>query len=280
MSHLTLRDAFEVYKGLGVPKFRGVQQQTAGMNRAAWRRAMKDSKMYREDELAKSLIAFDGATQGNNLMTFEDFEMGLEYAGKQKKMSGGDVGLIIVHQAMKIVEEQSSTGQIMRKPTLESLKEEMRKELAKGKQKINMGPPPMPKRAAKNRRVRSLLASGKPKSGHVSGPTSAAKEMEGEARKEEAEEKEQKDKKEEPEEDTEKEEEEVDFKAIAARNQYLEEQKQMLANLNTALKEGKGMSDKEVKKAIKNDKNGMWDHKNPAGSRSDEHCGWWGWCES
>lgn len=278
MAHLSLQDAFEVYKGLGVPKFRGVTQRTSGMNRAAWRRAMKDSKMYKEDELAKCLIAFDGATQGNNIMTFEDFEVALEHAGKQKKMSGSDVGLIIVHKAMKIVEEQSSTGQIERKPTLESLKAEMRKELAKGKQKINMGPPPMPKRVKKGGAPRKPPApETKPKSGGGdSDPPSSTKDGE----KDTEEKKVGEEKKEEPPEQEKKEEEEedeVDFKAIAARNQYLEEQQRQLAELNAQLKTGEGMTDKEVKRAIKRDKDGMWDRKNPSGSRSDEHCAYWDW---
>ena len=69
--------------------------------------------MYKEDELAKCLIAFDGATQGNNFMTFEDFEVALEHAGKQKKMSGSDVRADHCPQSYEDSRgAASSTGQI------------------------------------------------------------------------------------------------------------------------------------------------------------------------
>lgn len=278
MSHLTLRDAFEVYKGLGVPKFRGVQQRTSGMNRNAWRRSMKDSKIFKDDELAKCLIAFDAATQGSNLMTFEDFEIALHHAGKQKKMSGTDVGLILVHKAMKIVEEESSTGKVNRAPTLESLKEEMRKALAKGKEKINMGPPTMRKKLPKKRPPPEARKA--PASGSGSGPSSAKSNREAESdAKSDFDSKKVGEKKDEPEKvkEEEEEEEEVDFKAIAARNQYLEEQAKILADLNSMLKEGKGLSGKELNKIAKQDQLGQWDYKSPSGTISIEHPAYWDW---
>ena len=77
MAHLTCEMLSKFTRVSRVPKFRGIQQRTCGMNRAAWRRAMKDSKMYKDHELAKCLIAFDAACRGNNVMTFEDFEIAL-----------------------------------------------------------------------------------------------------------------------------------------------------------------------------------------------------------
>ena len=57
-------------------------------------------------------------------------------------MSGSDVGLIIVHKAMKIV-EKNLVGKIQRgTPTLEFERRE-EKRTAKGKEKVKMGPPPI-----------------------------------------------------------------------------------------------------------------------------------------
>ena len=64
----------------------------------------------------------------------------------------------------------------------------------------------------------------------------------------------------------EEEEEDVDFRAIAARNQYLEEQTKTLENLNAILKKGEGLEEKEMKKLVKQDKSGRWDYTSATGT--------------
>jgi hypothetical protein len=221
---------------------------------------MKDAKIYKDEEQAKCLIAFDAATQGLNMMTFEDFEKALHHAGKMKNMSGTDLGLIVVHKAMKIVEEESSKGVARNRgpPTKESLKEEIRKQLAKGKEKVDMRPPPA---VVKMKKRRPPPVSKPSSSGGSEGEETDAKAKE--------------DEKDAPmpekEEEDDDDDDEVDFKAIAARNQYLEQQAKLLADLNAQLKKGEAIPEKQLKRE---DRTYTWD-KSPSGTINLEHPAHW-----
>ena len=81
-------------------------------------------------------------------------------------------------------------------------------------------------------------------------------------------------KKEDKEVDEDREDDVPDIKAIAARNQYLEKQAQLLADLNTRLAEKRAMTDTELKKDPF-----RWedDNKEQISTRCLEHPAYWDW---
>ena len=259
MAHLSLEDTFEVLKGQSLVTFRGVQRPSVGMNRACWAKACTQSKLYKPEESAKCMIAFNGATQGGSIMDFLSFQIALDIVGKQKKMSGTDVGAYLTHAAKKIVEENSAKGLVRKKQTKESMKEDIRKAMAKDKGK---GLPPV-----------ALPMKDKPSFKKAANLVKAANSFKNIA-KERVAERNEYEKKEDKEVDEDREDDAPDIKAIAARNQYLEKQAQLLSDLNRRLAEKRAMTDTELKKDPF-----RWedDNKEQISTRCLEHPAHWDW---
>lgn len=232
------------------------------MNRATWTKACIRSKLYKPTELVKCNIAFDGATQGASVMDFDSFQLALDIAGNHKKMSGTDIGAYLTHSAMKIVEENAAKGIIRRAPTKESMKADIRKALAKSKEKVNYAPPPAQRKKKMIRRPPGSGSAGKEGDAEDKDDAEAVDGKEKEAKAEGEEKKEEGGDDDVP-----------DIKAIAARNQYLESQAKLLADLNARLAEKKPLTDKEIKK----DKTFSWDTKEKVTTRVLETPGYWDW---
>ena len=264
MAHLSLEDTFEVLKSQSLVTFKGVQRPSVGMNRASWTKACTQSKLYKPEELALCMIAFNGATQGGSSMDFLSFQLALDIVGKHKKMSGTDVGAYLTHAAKKIVEENSAKGLVRKKHTKESMKEDIRKSMAKGKGKSVPPPAPLQREKPSFKQAANLVkAANKFKN------VLKSKEVDEKGGTEEEEEEEEKGKdKDEGKDDV------PDIKAIAARNQYLEEQARLLADLNCRLAERREMSDKELKKDPF-----KWEDNNKEliSTRCLEHPAYWDW---
>lgn len=270
MAHLSLEEAFEVLKGQSLVTFRGVQRPSVGMNRACWSKACTHSKLYKPEQFALCMIAFDGATQGASIMDFTSFQVALDIVGKHKKMSGTDIGAYLTHAAMKIVEENSAKGIVRKKQTKESMKEDIRKAMAKAKGKT-IPPPPAKEKPKPTFKQAAKLVSAANAFKNIMKEKVEGREKE--AGEDEEDEKKPSSKASAKEEED-KDDDVPDIKAIAARNQYLEKQAQLLADLNSRLAEKRTMTDRELKKDPY-----KWEAANKEKTTTHilEHPAYWDW---